>query len=327
MSTAPTDYDSPWKEMLEHFFPHFLLFFFPDIHADVDWTRDVEFLESELQQITRGAATGKRRVDKLVRVFLKTGEEQWVLVHVEVQGQRDDEFAERVYIYNYRIFDIFRRPVASLAVLTDDHPGWRPDSFSYSQWGVRAGLDFRSIKVLDWGEHWADLEQDPSPFAIVVMAHLKTLETRRAPADRKAWKWSLTRMLYERGYGREQIINLFRFIDWVMMLPLGLEQELRREIEAFEETQRMKYVSTIERLAERRGIEQGIEQGREQALREAILDVLAERFGLVPDRFSDLLNQIEEIAVLQTLLRQAVTIASLELFEERIARLSQERED
>jgi hypothetical protein len=32
--------------------------------------------------------------------------------------------------------------------------------------------------------------------------------------DRKAWKWSLTRMLYERGYGREQIINLFRFIDW-----------------------------------------------------------------------------------------------------------------
>jgi hypothetical protein len=44
--------------------------------------------------------------------------------------------------------------------------------------------------------------------------------------------------------------------------------------------------------------------GREQALREAILDVLAERFGLVTDRFSDLLNQIKEIAALQTLLRR-----------------------
>ena len=84
----------------------------------------------------------------------------------------------------------------------------------------------------------------------------------------------------------------------------------------------MKYVSTIERWAEQRGIEQGIEQGiergKEDALREAIRDVLAERFDLVPLHFAEKLRQIEDSTILQKLLRQSVTIASLDLFAERI---------
>jgi len=31
-----SDYDSPWKDVLERYFPAFLSFFFPDIYADVD---------------------------------------------------------------------------------------------------------------------------------------------------------------------------------------------------------------------------------------------------------------------------------------------------
>ncbi|MCA9906817.1 MAG: hypothetical protein KC547_23340 [Anaerolineae bacterium] len=57
-----------------------------------------------------------------------------------------------------------------------------------------------------------------------------------------------------------RIIDLFRFIDWVMTLPAGLERSLRKDFEEFEEAQHMKYVSTIERWAEQRGIEQGTVQ-------------------------------------------------------------------
>lgn len=34
---AKTDFDSPWKEALEVYFEAFMLFCFPDIHADTDW--------------------------------------------------------------------------------------------------------------------------------------------------------------------------------------------------------------------------------------------------------------------------------------------------
>jgi hypothetical protein len=312
------DYDSPWKEMLERFFPQFLLHFFPDIYVEIDWSQGFEFLESELQQITRGAATGRRRVDKLVKVFLKSGEEQWVLIHVEVQGQRDEEFPERVYIYNYRIYDIFQRPVVSLAVLTDDSPAWRPDSFGYEQWKVRVNLTFRMVKLLDWQVRWAKLEPDTNPFAVVVMAHLKTLETRQDPEDRRAWKWTLTRMLYERNYRWEEIIDLYRFIDWIMTLPLELEQAFRQVLEEYEEAHRMQYISVIERIARQEGIEQGIEEGIEQALRKATVDVLEERFGTVSESLKTVLEAVEEIAQLEKLLRRAVTIESLAAFEDFI---------
>ena len=58
---------------------------------------------------------------------------------------------------------------------------------------------------------------------MVVLAHLKALETQRSPADRHAWKVRLVKGLYERGMDPEDVRQLFRFIDWVMGLPEPLE--------------------------------------------------------------------------------------------------------
>ncbi|HUY31422.1 MAG TPA: hypothetical protein VMV69_01475 [Pirellulales bacterium] len=59
-----SDFDSPWKEALEQFFPAFPQFFFPQVHAAIDWSREYEALDKELQQIVRKAAVGRRFVDK-----------------------------------------------------------------------------------------------------------------------------------------------------------------------------------------------------------------------------------------------------------------------
>ena len=74
-STPPSDYDSPWKEALESYFPQFMAFFFPDIDAQIDWQRGWEFLDKELQQIVRDAEVGRRFVDKLVKVWRRKGGE------------------------------------------------------------------------------------------------------------------------------------------------------------------------------------------------------------------------------------------------------------
>lgn len=57
--------------------------------------------------------------DKLVEVLLHDGRAQWVLVHIEVQAQRDATIARRVLDYNYRIFNEYEQPVASLAQLEE----------------------------------------------------------------------------------------------------------------------------------------------------------------------------------------------------------------
>ena len=207
-------YDSPWKEILELYFPDFMAFFFPEAYADIDWPKGYESCDQELQQIVRDAELGKRLADKLMKVWRKGGEERYVFAHIEVQGQREPDFEERMYVYNYRIYDRYRKRVASLAILGDDSASWRPDTFECELWGSRTGLRFPVVKLKDYAAKWAELEASDNPFATVVMAHLKTRATRADPESRLEWRWRLVRRLYERGYHRQDILNLVWFMDW-----------------------------------------------------------------------------------------------------------------
>lgn len=60
-------------------------------------------------QVVRDAELSRRWVDKLVSVKLKEGDERWVYVHIEVQGQSDPDLARRLFTYNYRLFDRYDR--------------------------------------------------------------------------------------------------------------------------------------------------------------------------------------------------------------------------
>ncbi len=304
--TGPTDYDSPWKEALELYFPEFLALCFPEVFAGVDWTRGYEFLDKELQKITRDAELGRRLADKLVKVWLGDGSETWLLVHIEVQGQVDTEFARRMYTYQYRIYDHYAREVVSLAVLGDETPAWRPTEFGFARWGCELCFRFPIVKLLDYRQNWAILEASPNPFAVVVMAHLKTQETAGAMEQRAAAKRELIRGLYARGYTRQKILQLLHFIDWLLALPVELEQALWYEIQQQEEVQRMPYVTSFERLAIQKGI---VNRGRED-----VLDALETRFAAAPEPIEQRVNQIADEQLLKSLLRQAILVKSLEDF-------------
>ena len=263
-------YDSPWKEALEHYFAEFMAFFFPQAAGEIVWGQGYEFLDKELQQIAPDAQVGTRAVDKLVKVWRSEAEEAWVLVHVEVQSQRQVGFAERMYVYNYRLFDRYHRRVARLAVLGDGQAGWRPDRFGYELWGSRVSLEFPAVKLLDYKKRWEELAASTNPFATVVMAHLKAQETQGDAAERKYWKLFLIRRLYERGYSRSDVLQLFRFIDWVLQLPEEVEAMVWQEVQVYEEEQRKPYITSVERMGFRQGLQQGMQEGLQQGMQEGL---------------------------------------------------------
>ena len=304
MTDITGEYDSPWKEAIELYFPDFMAFFFTQAHANINWERGYEFLDTELQQVVRDAELGRRLADKLVKVWRLTGEESWVLVHLEVQAQVETDFAKRMYIYNYRLFDRYERQVVSLAVLGDEQATWRPRSYGYELWGCRVSLEFPTVKLLDYEAQWQTLEQSINPFAIVVMAHLKTKATLGDPQSRFQWKLSLIRNLYQRGYSREEVLQLFRLIQWMMVLPEELERNLEAEVSRYEEERRMPYITTFERRAMLKN------------LRENVIEILDVRFEVVPASVIETVNQIGDLDGLKQLLRRAVTISSLEEFQQ-----------
>ncbi|WZI66445.1 MAG: hypothetical protein HEQ35_01155 [Gloeotrichia echinulata IR180] len=208
MTNPQTEFDSPWKDILQLYFEEFMLFFFPEAHAEIDWSRPPEFLDKELQQVIRDAELGKRVVDKLVKIYRRSGEESWILVHVEVQAQEESNFPRRMYNCHYRIFDIYNRSVVSIAVLGDEATNWRPNRFSYDLFGCRLDFQFPIVKLLDYQQRQSQLLASRNPFATVVMAHLAALATRNNRLERKQQKLALVRRLYEQGLERENIMAL-----------------------------------------------------------------------------------------------------------------------
>jgi len=97
--------DTLWKALIEELVEDFLYFFFPTYMDQIDLGRGVVFLDKDLEQIMPEADTRRRHADKLFKVWLNDGEEHWFLVHVEVQGYPDTDFAFRMFQYYYRILD------------------------------------------------------------------------------------------------------------------------------------------------------------------------------------------------------------------------------
>jgi hypothetical protein len=326
MAKSTTAFDTPWKEILEKYFHPFMKLLFPKVEKRIDWSKGYEFLDHELQKVVRNAKTGRRLADKLVKVFQNNGEPLILYIHIEIQGQYEKNFGLRMFIYHYRFFDRYKQPILSLAVLGDDRPDWYPKEYGYAVAGCQLKFRFPIVKLLDYRSKLASLEKSRNPFAMVVRIHLKGLETRRSPKQRLFWKTELYKALHEAKYTRQEILDLFWFLDWVFALPDPLELQFQQFATRYEKENKVRYVTSVERMALQKGREKGRQEGREEGLllgmikksREDILEVLQERFKRLPNTLIETLQQIEDATRLSQLLRKAASIDSLKGFQQAV---------
>ena len=77
------------------------------------------------------------------------------------------------------------------------------------------------------------------------------------------------------GWLEQDIRNLYRFIDWVMILPRELSAEFWEQFKQFEIERSMSYITTGERI----GYERGKQEGRQEGEQTLILRLLQRRVG------------------------------------------------
>jgi len=330
MNNSAIDFDNPWKEALFFRFEAFMSFFFPNAHAAIKWSRKPVFLESELRVISKKAKTGMRRADALVKVYLKDGREQWVLIHIEIQSQRDPKFAERMYVYNYRIFERYKRHAASLAILADQNADWRPIEYHHEVLGTKVSLQDATAKLMDLAMDLDDLKADANPFAFLVLAHMKTQETHRDPDARLTWKLSLIKLLL-RCLSKAEIREMMRLVDWLMVLPDNLQARYEIKLKKIEESKTMPYVTSFEKwgrrdgivIGEKRGLkkgrieglEKGLEKGQLIEARKRVCKLLDLRFGKISTELKQSINRISAMDKLDELFTLAAKANSLEEFK------------
>ena len=75
---------------------------------------------------------------------------------------------EALYRYNYRTSDVYGKRVATLAILADADPNWRPTHYEMVAPGSRVRFDFSVCKLLDLVADDVRLKASREPSAVIV---------------------------------------------------------------------------------------------------------------------------------------------------------------
>lgn len=263
--------DALWKGILEDLFDDFLLFYFPESIETIDFTKKFVFLDKELEQLFPNTQDefSPKYVDKLVKVFTKSGIEEWILIHIEVQGSTDKNFTRRMYTYHYRILDKYNQPITALAILTDKHKSFKPSVYEYKFMGTSVRYEFNMYKILE--ANTKELQLSNNPFAVVILV-VQTALKKGSISDEKLFdlKSKLVKELLKKDFSKSKIKNLLQFLKLYIRFD---KQELinKFDIEIDTITKRPKTMGIEEfildrerRVGRKEGKEQGLEQGVEK---------------------------------------------------------------
>ena len=343
----PLNQDSPWKDTIEQFTRSLLEVTFPEVAAGIDWSVRPKSLEQELHEITPASEIGAKRVDKLLKVRLLDGTDQWLYLHIEVQMRHDPDLPKRLFIYHYRIFDKYGVSPLTLVILGDTSRKWRPTSYHYQTLGCGITFLFLICKTIDFKGKLDDPRYRHQQTLFVIAAHLGTQQYRRTPQQLSDYCLELTVKLYNEGYSPSEVHLLHRLIDWLIPLPDDLKIQFRKQLQQRLPKKTMAHITLFEELALKEGLEKGIQKGlvegrqkgrqegrqegrqkgRQEGLveglekgivqtaRESILDVLDTRFGQVPASVRERINALCSEPKLKDLLRRAVRTPSIEEFQ------------
>ena len=255
------DFDGFWKDLIVRFWRELLRSVLPTLYAAADLTKEPEFLDKELRDVLHIPDDQKppRFVDALLKIPLKDGGEQWVLLHIEVQGPGGENLTLRMYVYCSLIFGHYRKMPVALAILTAPRTSETTGVFEASQHGTSIRYQFNTLE-LDKLDDARLLESD-NPFDLALYAARKAKLSRGDERMKFRYLRELRGLLGEKGWSGKDIRDLLIFIERIINLKdHALREEYNTYAEEMEEKQ-MAYESWIEKHFHDKGRQEGRQEG------------------------------------------------------------------
>ena len=266
-------HDQLFKQLLQAFFPDFLLLFDPDMAAALDLST-VSFRDTEaFTDIPQGE---RRTADLVAQVATKSGADELILVHVEIQRERQPEFSQRMWQYYSLLRQRENLPVIPVAlVLYSGREGIAQEAHEEVVLG-RTILTFRflqiSLPLLDAAEYAQAVSVLGAALASVM----------RVPAERLAQVAlhlaALRRVHQARTAGTIDEARAFLLVNLIATyLPLSLHErdelrvQLQQEGDATMEATELTWADRI--------YLEGRQEGRQEGRRHAIESFIRARFG------------------------------------------------
>lgn len=258
------------KSAFEETFADLLRFCFDNADDIFDMEKGFVFLDKELSELFPEIECkgGSRFVDMLVKVFLKNGKEEWILVHIEIQGANDKNLPERMYQYGYRIYDRYKVHVAALVVFTGNKNQHRPSSFSSSFLGTEITYKYNVYHILDHSE--TELLAMANPFALIVLAAQKALMAGKVPEEELNRERLLVAraLIKSRKYNHERISRFLYFLkQFVHIEDPKINRIFDKQIDTLTgKRNTMGIIETIKMIEREEGFEKGMEKGMKEGM-------------------------------------------------------------
>jgi hypothetical protein len=305
--------DLLWKGVIEDFFQPFFGYFFSKYQDEIDWTKPVEYLDTELSKIQPKENRGKNIADKLVKVYLKNGNEHWFIIHIEIQGHEDMNMPKRMFKMHTRIKDKYDANVTSLLILVYKNAkdkGKYEDGFMGS----------KTIFYYNVYNLFLAIENDAydknNIFSFIARAAYINIKFDQKEAIKLQEKDKLFRDFFkQKRIDKSKFRLLLNFInDFIRFRDKDYQEKNEELLQTYHKTKHMgleqlyqqeieKVVSKREKIAVKKGIEKGIEQGIEQGMarknEQFILNGYANQISIKKMSIITLLSEKEVRAILK----------------------------
>ncbi len=206
-----------------------------------------------------------------MKVWLKNGDEEWILIHIEVQGKQQNVFTERMFIYFYRIRDRYQRKITAWAILTDKNKKFMPTEFKETFLGTSTTYQFNVYKVINQDEK-ALMAMD-NPFAIVVLTVLLALKkSNKQEVELIDLKMDLVRHLIAKSISKQKIRALMNFLQHYVRFNTENTRIFEQKLEQFTgKTYPMGIEQLLLHRAETKGEKRGDDRRKSEVIRKARL--------------------------------------------------------
>ena len=295
--------DTAWKFILKALFEDFVEFFMPDLYTLVDFSIKPRFLDQEFEELFPESKGENRKVDKLVELKLKDGTEKLILVHAEIQSYYDNEFEKRMFDYFIRIFDHYQKDIDAIAIFTYEGNAHKGKKYEKKFLKTKIVYSYRTYDISKQNEK--KLLKSSNPFAMVAYIAKKAMNHEDNDISNYNFKKELTEMLLKKGYNRDRIIGVFKFLSYIFGIKdEALRDKLRKEVIEMALREQVLELTDFEESAINEGIQKGeaigIQKGKLETNRERLKRLLTKKFKSISDEMISKIDNCDDIVKLET---------------------------
>ena len=257
-----TKHDQLFKELINTFFEEFLEAFFPDVHNNIDFHAIKPLSEEVYTNLLEGST---RRLDIVVETTLK-GTDVIVIVHIEPQSYKQDDFHERMYHYFSLLYNKYQKPIVPIAVFSYEE-SWEKNQYTM-EFPFFHVLTFNYMTLHLRKKNWRKYIRSENPAAAALLSKMGYDEKERVQVKKESLRM-ITRIELDPAKERP----IYGFFETYLKLTEEEEEKLMEEVEKLPDAVRLKDLPISYE-------EKGKKKGEAQAKKEVALEMLRKGTGI-----------------------------------------------